>query len=161
MLLHDHVQRTWLSPSLGASRRSHPFGWTSRGAHLRQNQNITHCSTGPSSSGSSREPSSSSSRSSAGELSRRGLLQSLTVGGAYAWAGRNAYAADVPSLQAQLEGRVHEFSLPNGLRFIVSERHAAPIVSCHVYADVGWVFCSARPSRRSSELCVLMALSCL
>jgi len=32
---------------------------------------------------------------------------------------------------------VQEFTLSNGLHFIVLERSIAPIVSCHTYADVG------------------------
>lgn len=40
-------------------------------------------------------------------------------------------------LAAKLTSRVHEFTLNNGLHFIVLERHIAPIVSCHTYADVG------------------------
>lgn len=30
-----------------------------------------------------------------------------------------------------------EFTLENGLHFIVLERHTSPVVSCHTYADVG------------------------
>ena len=40
-------------------------------------------------------------------------------------------------LSAALEKRVQEFTLPNGLTFLVLERRLAPIVSCHTYADVG------------------------
>ena len=40
-------------------------------------------------------------------------------------------------LAANLTARVKEFTLSNGLHFIVLERHIAPIVSCHTYADVG------------------------
>ena len=40
-------------------------------------------------------------------------------------------------LSQSLEARVQEFTLSNGLHFIVLERHIAPIVSCHTYADVG------------------------
>ena len=32
---------------------------------------------------------------------------------------------------------MQEFTLSNGLHFLVLERHNAPIVSCHTYADVG------------------------
>lgn len=35
------------------------------------------------------------------------------------------------------ESRVSEFTLPNGLHFIVLERHNAPVVSCHTHARVG------------------------
>jgi predicted Zn-dependent peptidase len=43
----------------------------------------------------------------------------------------------VEELSAALEARVQEFTLPNGLHFLVLERHSAPIVACHTYADVG------------------------
>ncbi|PSC70837.1 peptidase M16 [Micractinium conductrix] len=87
--------------------------------------------------------------------SRRGLLAGVTVGGLYAVAGRSLAAADAAAdaavsaagdggggaaldlLQRQLDQRLTEFTLPNGLRFLVYQRHAAPIVSFHTYADVG------------------------
>lgn len=37
------------------------------------------------------------------------------------------------------EKKVSEFVLPNGLRFLVIERHEAPVVSFHTYVDVGSV----------------------
>jgi len=37
------------------------------------------------------------------------------------------------------EKRVTEFTLPNGMHFIVLERHEAPVVSFHAYANVGSV----------------------
>lgn len=37
----------------------------------------------------------------------------------------------------QFDSRVSEFTLPNGLHFIVLERHNAPVVSCHTHARVG------------------------
>ena len=40
-------------------------------------------------------------------------------------------------LERRLEERISEFELPNGLHFIVMERHNAPIVSVHTYANVG------------------------
>jgi hypothetical protein len=86
--------------------------------------------------------------------SRRALLQLATAGSLYAWAGRNAQAADARAAEAaaaaaargggasellerQLAERLSEFSLPNGLRFLVYERRGAPIASFHIYADVG------------------------
>src|SRR5579859_5905150 len=46
-------------------------------------------------------------------------------------------------LQAQdlkdFEKRVTEFTLPNGLHFIVCERHEAPVVSFHTYVNAGSV----------------------
>src|ERR1019366_2408507 len=45
------------------------------------------------------------------------------------------------SLPAQnlkdFEKKVNEFSLPNGLHFIVLERHDAPVVSFHTYVNAG------------------------
>src|SRR5262252_57115 len=37
------------------------------------------------------------------------------------------------------EKKVTEFTLPNGLHFIVVERHNAPVVSFHTYVNVGSV----------------------
>ncbi|MHC4175577.1 MAG: M16 family metallopeptidase, partial [Planctomycetota bacterium] len=40
---------------------------------------------------------------------------------------------------AKFEERLTEFTLDNGLKFLVLERHEAPVVSFHIYADVGSV----------------------
>jgi predicted Zn-dependent peptidase len=40
---------------------------------------------------------------------------------------------------AEFEKRMTEFTLDNGLKFLVLERRAAPVVSFHIYADVGSV----------------------
>jgi predicted Zn-dependent peptidase len=40
---------------------------------------------------------------------------------------------------AEFESRMTEFTLPNGLKFLVLERREAPVVSFHTYADVGAV----------------------
>ena len=40
---------------------------------------------------------------------------------------------------AEFEKRMTEFTLDNGLKFLVLERHEAPVVSFHTYADVGAV----------------------
>jgi predicted Zn-dependent peptidase len=40
---------------------------------------------------------------------------------------------------AEFESRITEFTLDNGLKFLILERHEAPIVSFHTYADVGAV----------------------
>src|SRR6202521_3600685 len=37
------------------------------------------------------------------------------------------------------EKKVTEFTLPNGLHFLVIERHEAPVVSFHTYVNVGSV----------------------
>src|ERR1700757_377959 len=42
------------------------------------------------------------------------------------------------SLQ-DFEKRITEFTLPNGLHFIVFERHEAPVVSFHSYVNAGSV----------------------
>jgi predicted Zn-dependent peptidase len=39
----------------------------------------------------------------------------------------------------EFEKKVTEFSLPNGLHFIVAERHEAPVVSFHTYVNAGSV----------------------
>ncbi len=39
----------------------------------------------------------------------------------------------------KFEQRMTEFTLDNGLKFLVLERHEAPVVSFHIYADVGAV----------------------
>jgi hypothetical protein len=88
---------------------------------------------------------------SAPSTDRRALLTGLCVGSMHALAARGVTPATVlaaPSpigsststaaLQRQLEQRVHEFTLSNGMRFLVSQRpNTAPIVSCSTYADVG------------------------
>jgi len=40
---------------------------------------------------------------------------------------------------SEFERRMTKFTLPNGLKFLVLERHEVPIVSFHTYADVGSV----------------------
>ncbi len=50
-------------------------------------------------------------------------------------ASRSAQAQDL----AEFEKRMTEFTLSNGLKFLVLERHEAPVVSFHTYADVGSV----------------------
>lgn len=55
-----------------------------------------------------------------------------------------AFAASLPPHLAaqdlkQFEKRVTEFTLPNGLHFIVLERHDAPVVSFHTYVNAGSV----------------------
>ena len=49
----------------------------------------------------------------------------------------DAAGTGAEELGRQLEQRVQEFTLSNGLHFLVLERHNAPIASCHTYADVG------------------------
>ena len=40
-------------------------------------------------------------------------------------------------LESRLEGTISEFTLANGMHFIVKQRHNAPVVACHTYANVG------------------------
>ncbi len=51
--------------------------------------------------------------------------------------------AIVPTLTAQclaeFEKNVTEHSLANGMKFVIIERHAVPVISFHLYADVGSV----------------------
>ncbi len=49
-------------------------------------------------------------------------------------------AFSIPAFSQYLESfeeRMTEFTLDNGLKFLVLERHEAPVVSFHTYADVG------------------------
>jgi predicted Zn-dependent peptidase len=39
----------------------------------------------------------------------------------------------------EFEKKVTEFTLPNGLHFIIAERHEAPVVSFHTYVNAGSV----------------------
>jgi predicted Zn-dependent peptidase len=52
-------------------------------------------------------------------------------------ASQSATAASTESLAQQLDRRVVDFTLPNGMRFLCAERRTAPIVSFYTYADVG------------------------
>lgn len=129
--------------------------------------NIATSSSSSSSSSGADKPSSNSSSSSqnrpgstgssnntaVASPTRRSLLAAATAGGLYAWAGRSLASADASAdaavaagasggagldlLRRQLDQRLSTFSLPNGLRFLVYERHSAPIASFHIYADVG------------------------
>jgi predicted Zn-dependent peptidase len=47
-------------------------------------------------------------------------------------------AAEAQDLE-KFEERMTEFTLDNGMKFLVLERHEAPVVSFHTYADVGAV----------------------
>ena len=40
-------------------------------------------------------------------------------------------------LLRSLDDRVSEFTLPNGLHFIVLERHMNPVASCHTFVNAG------------------------
>lgn len=48
-----------------------------------------------------------------------------------------SFSASLSQNLEDFEKRVTEFTLENGLHFIVLERHDAPVVSFHTYADVG------------------------
>jgi predicted Zn-dependent peptidase len=50
------------------------------------------------------------------------------------------FAASLPAQNlAEFQKRVTEFTLPNGMHFIVLERHEAPVVSFHTYVNAGSV----------------------
>ncbi len=54
----------------------------------------------------------------------------------------SAFAAPPPAFAQsvdEFEQRLTEFTLDNGLKFLLLERHEAPVVSFHIYADVGAV----------------------
>ena len=99
--------------------------------------------------GGSNQHAASSSAASLPTGHRRDVLKLASIGALHSLAGRlivstdqasaaaPAAAATVDGLARALDDRVREFSLPNGMRFLVSERRAAPIVSFHTYADVG------------------------
>eukprot|EP00878_Enallax_costatus_P011052 GHUV01011544.1.p1 GENE.GHUV01011544.1~~GHUV01011544.1.p1 ORF type:complete len:268 (+),score=80.03 GHUV01011544.1:1419-2222(+) len=74
------------------------------------------------------------------QFSRRQFLgSSLALGSALLLGGRPDAAASTETISPSLgfESRVSEFTLPNGLHFIVLERHNAPVVACHTHARVG------------------------
>ncbi|KAG2432812.1 hypothetical protein HXX76_008546 [Chlamydomonas incerta] len=93
--------------------------------------------------------SSSSSASSSGpSISRRAVLgtaagsllasTSASLGPLLLTSSASAAAATGrPDPALGFERRVSEFTLPNGLHFIVLPRRNAPVVSCHTYANVG------------------------
>ncbi|MHC4751530.1 MAG: M16 family metallopeptidase [Planctomycetota bacterium] len=68
-------------------------------------------------------------------------LKVITVAGAFLLF---AVAVVIPTSAvaqdlAEFEKRMTEFTLDNGLKFVVLERHEAPVVSFHIHADVGAV----------------------
>jgi len=68
-------------------------------------------------------------------------LRAIVIGAAIllfaftSMASKSARAQDL----AKFEERMTEFTLDNGLKFLVLERHEAPVISFHTYADVGAV----------------------
>lgn len=69
----------------------------------------------------------------AGGAGRR--IGSMRILLALALTGAAMRAQNLP----EFEKRVTEFTLPNGLHFIILERHEAPVVSFHTYVDAGSV----------------------
>ena len=70
------------------------------------------------------------------------LLSGLIVLGGPAVAWAREVAPETTSIQPYLDqvaDKVSEFTLENGMKFIVLERHQAPVVSFMLYADVGAV----------------------
>ena len=45
--------------------------------------------------------------------------------------------AGADALLRSLDDRVSEFTLPNGLHFVVLERHMNPVASCHTFVNAG------------------------
>ena len=45
--------------------------------------------------------------------------------------------AGADALLRSLDDRVSEFTLPNGLHFMVLERHMHPVASCHTFVNAG------------------------
>jgi predicted Zn-dependent peptidase len=62
---------------------------------------------------------------------RTRLLASVFLVASALWAQDDPFA--------EIKGRITTFTLDNGLRFIVLERHQAPVASFYTYADVGSV----------------------
>ncbi|MEM9008855.1 MAG: pitrilysin family protein, partial [Cyanobacteria bacterium P01_F01_bin.86] len=68
------------------------------------------------------------------------LSVSLLLGGATAAIAREGTpATSIQPYLDQVANRVSEFTLDNGMKFIVLERHQAPVVSFMLYANVGAV----------------------
>lgn len=63
-----------------------------------------------------------------GRTLRRGLLAALAISVAFAQGDFK-----------EVENRISDFTLKNGLKFIVMERHQAPVASFYTYVDVGAV----------------------
>src|SRR5262249_46994193 len=61
------------------------------------------------------------------------IVRAMRVCGARACVGLLATAQDVK----EFEKRTSEFTLPNGLQFVVVERHDSPAVSFHTYVRAG------------------------
>ena len=51
--------------------------------------------------------------------------------------GQPTALAGADALLRSLEDRVSEFTLPNGLHFLVLERHMNPVASCHTFVKAG------------------------
>ncbi|KAJ7554914.1 hypothetical protein O6H91_05G015300 [Diphasiastrum complanatum] len=93
-----------------------------------------------------------SSPSKSGSLSRRQVVGGLSLATGFAdsvfgvanpsralvqtGSERDERRASSSALE-MLKSRVSTFTLGNGMRWIVLERHTAPVVSCHTYANVG------------------------
>ncbi len=73
------------------------------------------------------------------------IITSFTIMAEPAWAKEplpNAPVEETQSIQPYLDRvskQVTEFTLKNGLKFIVLERHQSPTIAFHTYADVGGV----------------------
>ncbi len=68
------------------------------------------------------------------------LMLGLVIMPTKAWARTEIPTDTAQSIQPYLDkviDKVTEFRLDNGIKFIVLERHRAPVVSFITYADVG------------------------
>ena len=63
------------------------------------------------------------------------FLRMLTILMVFCWSGAAAWSQTFDALKKEIKTHV----LGNGMKFMVLERHGAPVVSFHVYADVGSV----------------------
>ena len=68
-------------------------------------------------------------------------LRALVIGAAILLLAVSSVAPESARAQdlVKFEQRMTEFTLGNGLTFLILERHEAPVVSFHTYADVGAV----------------------
>lgn len=116
----------------------HPSSRPSRSLSVRSTPSRNEPSDGVSASDRRISPSS---------ISRRNVVligTSLSALSTLSPSGRAALAAELSTADPEslgkmlgLEEKVSEFTLSNGLRFVVLARPRAPVVSCYTFADVG------------------------
>jgi hypothetical protein len=67
-------------------------------------------------------------------IHRQGLVLAAIL-----WASMSGAAAAAEGSFQEIQSRINSFTLPNGMTFIVLERHQAPVAAFLTYADVGSV----------------------